>query len=722
LNCAPCLPVSLEDDVGPPPAPAPPVQAGQTAGDKARAKAATLSNVQVLELYSNWCDSSQRAPCGGHLWARHLPATPSDACSHPCCPTFMVLCSHSIKLASENKITAKNTWSLALIDHLSDLVKTEKDEDNNTNFQKASCTLDAGVKIYASRVDSVHTETFKVLGGLSRSATAQQQEEEEGDGEEAEEGAEGGGEDGGAKEAGKKGRRGGAPTLEAPEAHTSTTLESAVVVDPLFHKTSAQFDEGGAKGLLMHALSVHRGCDTVFDSDEVPDYAGVTAPGGDTPLGDIVLDCSALAPALARAQAALGTADGFAGLRFTPALKSLEALMPGAPRRTPAEAAAAPEAPVVVDVGAAAAAWADGGLFSCPPAAEEHAASAALFEDDMYTGGDFGGGGGFDDDDEEDSGGNNENAAPAGAAQGAGGRFRLGNTGVLEWVAAGGAEVVTRHAWAGASHWRFRAAPAAPGSGDANGSAENGDAAGGAAAKGRKAKKGPFTIDFTAKLPDLDAALFAPPTSKKESTVLVGERTPADTLLPADLRYTARQLTRLFLKPDASPASFGAAGEARDDAAAGGREADAGGAYDDDDGGDAGGWGDGGWDGEDDTAGYAGPVGDAGEAAQETGLLSAPRRVEKIQVKYARSAKVVDVRALKAALWNGLQTGATRSKDGSVSFGDLLEGVTAACGAGALDDLSVHMCFICVLHLANEHSLAITGAADLETMRVSQVL
>ena len=711
--------------MGPPPAPAPPAPAGQTAGDKARAKAATLSNVQVLELYSNWCDSSTWAPllvaCLGLATSLQRLLTPITTRAVPpiCC-----LRTNSIKLASENKITAKNTWSLALIDHLSDLVKTEKDEDNNTNFQKASCTLDAGVKIYASRVDSVHTETFKVLGGLSRSATAQQQEEEgEGDGEEAEEGGEGGGEDGATKEAGKKGRRGGAPTLEAPEAHTSTTLESAVVVDPLFHKTSAQFDEGGAKGLLMHALCVHRGCDTVFDSDEVPDYGGVTAPGGDNPLGDIVLDCSALAPALARAQAALGGASGFAGLRFTPALRSLEALMPGAPRRTPAEATAAPEAPVVVDVGSAAAAWADGGLFSCPPAAEEHAASAALFEDDMYTGGDFGGGGGFDDDEDEEDSGNNENAAPAGAAQGAGGRFRLGNTGVLEWVAAGGAEVVTRHAWAGASHWRFRAAPSAPGSGDANGSTENGDAAAGAAAKGRKAKKGPFTIDFTAKLPDLDAALFAPPTSKKESTVLVGERTPADTLLPADLRYTARQLTRLFLKPDASPASFGAAGEARDEAAAGGREVDAGGAYDDDDGGDGGGWGDaGGWDGEDDTVGYAGPVGDAGDAAPETGLLSAPRRVEKIQVKYARSAKVVDVRALKAALWNGLQAGATRSKDGSVSFGDLLEGVTAACGAGALDDLSVHMCFICVLHLANEHGLAITGAADLETMRVSQVL
>ena len=45
-----------------------------------------------------------------------------------------------LKMASENKITAKNTWSLQLIDHLSDLVKSGEER---TNFQRASCTLDA---------------------------------------------------------------------------------------------------------------------------------------------------------------------------------------------------------------------------------------------------------------------------------------------------------------------------------------------------------------------------------------------------------------------------------------------------------------------------------------------------------------------------------------------------------------------------------------------------
>jgi hypothetical protein len=37
-----------------------------------------------------------------------------------------------------------------------------------TLSQAASCTLDASVKIYSYRVDSVHHETYRVLGGLNR--------------------------------------------------------------------------------------------------------------------------------------------------------------------------------------------------------------------------------------------------------------------------------------------------------------------------------------------------------------------------------------------------------------------------------------------------------------------------------------------------------------------------------------------------------------------------
>lgn len=40
-------------------------------------------------------------------------------------------------------------------------------------------------------------------------------------------------------------------------------------VDPLFKKTSADFDEGGAKGLLLNHLSVGKDGRIVFDASEV---------------------------------------------------------------------------------------------------------------------------------------------------------------------------------------------------------------------------------------------------------------------------------------------------------------------------------------------------------------------------------------------------------------------------------------------------------------------
>ena len=41
----------------------------------------------------------------------------------------------------------------------------------------ASSTLDASAKIYAGRVDAIHSETYKVLSGLGRGAEKKQNDE-----------------------------------------------------------------------------------------------------------------------------------------------------------------------------------------------------------------------------------------------------------------------------------------------------------------------------------------------------------------------------------------------------------------------------------------------------------------------------------------------------------------------------------------------------------------
>jgi hypothetical protein len=45
---------------------------------------------------------------------------------------------------------------------------TSHDNGETINFTKASCTLDASVKIYSYRVDDVHLTSYKVLANLNR--------------------------------------------------------------------------------------------------------------------------------------------------------------------------------------------------------------------------------------------------------------------------------------------------------------------------------------------------------------------------------------------------------------------------------------------------------------------------------------------------------------------------------------------------------------------------
>ena len=107
-----------------------------------------------------------------------------------------------MKMATDNKINAANSWNFALIDYFHDMSLLK--EGDGVNFQKASCTLDGCVKIYTSRVDSVATETGKLLSGLADSGNKKgKRGEEEGEGE-ASEGEEEGEDEDGAKKKRKR--------------------------------------------------------------------------------------------------------------------------------------------------------------------------------------------------------------------------------------------------------------------------------------------------------------------------------------------------------------------------------------------------------------------------------------------------------------------------------------------------------------------------------------
>ena len=171
-----------------------------------------------------------------------------------------------MKMATDNKINATNSWNFALIDYFHDMSLLK--EGDGVNFQKASCTLDGCVKIYTSRVDSVATETGKLLSGLADSGNKKRKNgDAEGGGEEGDDDEED--EDGTKKKGRKKAQRSAEATLvNSFDQLRLKKMELEFSVDPLFKKASADFDEGGAKGLLLNHLSIDSTGRIVFDSSD----------------------------------------------------------------------------------------------------------------------------------------------------------------------------------------------------------------------------------------------------------------------------------------------------------------------------------------------------------------------------------------------------------------------------------------------------------------------
>jgi len=160
------------------------------------------------------------------------------------------------------KINAQNSWNFALIDYFYDMSLLRNDDDNSINFQRASCTLDGCVKIWTSRVDSVGTETGKLLSNLETGGKGAGNEGEDSDNP-----------DGEPSQTKKRKERGPGTTLvKDPAQLKNKKPDLEFAVDPLFRKTCADFDEGGASGLLMNHLSLGIGSEgcmrVIFDASD----------------------------------------------------------------------------------------------------------------------------------------------------------------------------------------------------------------------------------------------------------------------------------------------------------------------------------------------------------------------------------------------------------------------------------------------------------------------
>ncbi|KAJ2162374.1 hypothetical protein GGF46_000738 [Coemansia sp. RSA 552] len=185
-----------------------------------------------------------------------------------------------MKIAADNKINANNTWDFALIDYFYDMSLLR--DGDSINFQKASCTLDGCVKIYSSRVDSVASETGRLLSGLADAPGRR--------GRGSAEGGDADEDDSGERTKPRRAAR-TATTLAKDFASISVKkLDLEFSVDPLFKKTSADFDEGGARGLLLNHLGVDADGRIVFDASD----SGTLVDSDETdPAADIEADSEA---------------------------------------------------------------------------------------------------------------------------------------------------------------------------------------------------------------------------------------------------------------------------------------------------------------------------------------------------------------------------------------------------------------------------------------------
>ncbi|CAN1843554.1 Condensin complex subunit 2, partial [Linum perenne] len=579
-----------------------------------------------------------------------------------------------IKLASENKINQKNTWDLNLIDHLYDIIKVEE-EDTETNFQKASCTLEAGVRIYSLRVDSVHSEAYKVLGGIHRVGHDNEQDADSGD-TNADTGEQ---EDGQGKKDTEK-RISPLSTLEPSfEALNVKKLDVAFAVDPLYHQTSAQFDEGGAKGLLLNNLGVYGGCRVLFDSQEVPGkcFTSENQCGRNESVDlSFAKDCieqmlvnmqakDEISPTLNEIISRFDEhnkrpLDTFSSHQNTGSQEELHNSYDNEPE--------------FVDD------------------AFENQETWAVEQDDCHSVVD-------EDMDNGDASIPSYHQVPKSKHRDMDDRTDTIDTYLLRSLG-----FASKHnAWAGPDHWKYQKIKG-PENNIPNG-AEGPEIT---TKKPKTKKQAEPDIDFTKALDEEVLNVFAPPKNPKSLLLPANRTTSYYTKLPEDCHYQPEDLVKLFLLPNVmciqkrGRRSREESGQQFDDY----EEAQP--SWDDD--------------GDDAFGGQFEDINMQSDVDNPNALVSQPRQVAKIEVNYDKRSKQVDVQRLKETLWRHIQESpetSVQEEEAAVSFKGLLASFPSECNAAAsINDISPHLCFICLLHLANEHGLSIRGRSSLDDLEI----
>ena len=164
-----------------------------------------------------------------------------------------------VELLSSNKLSKANAFENRMIDSISDIFRglQEEKKDTETIWQRYSTGVDSCAKIYGFCIDYLHAETYKVLGGLSRSGNSDPVDpgEEEPDQK---------------QKKSKKKFCEGINTLETDiQAITTTKFDKFEFFDPYFKVVSSKFDASTTSGLLLSNLILSGGMELVLGEDDI---------------------------------------------------------------------------------------------------------------------------------------------------------------------------------------------------------------------------------------------------------------------------------------------------------------------------------------------------------------------------------------------------------------------------------------------------------------------
>ncbi|XP_050080254.1 condensin complex subunit 2 isoform X1 [Anopheles maculipalpis] len=172
-----------------------------------------------------------------------------------------------LKLYSDNKMSKDNAWSLTIIDSFATLMA--RHSKSLQNFQVAGSTLEASTKVYGLRVDSVHTDVMRMCSELTRQTAramnnnpADEDDPEDGQGAGDQTMAEGG--DGNDKEndqtvnaqpkAKKKRARKGVSTVTKSKESINGPLDTNPFMDPFFAKLNSVVGDVNSSSRLMQNI------------------------------------------------------------------------------------------------------------------------------------------------------------------------------------------------------------------------------------------------------------------------------------------------------------------------------------------------------------------------------------------------------------------------------------------------------------------------------------